>query len=78
MKVPDNMDDLLYFSRRTIGNGKVMAWVYKAECPKCKKGQIGKPINEKGKVNQTIFTYLTVNSFNSCFFCYERYNRPFG
>ena len=43
------MDDLIYFTRRVIGNGKARAWVRKKECPKCHKAKMGKPV-EKGKV----------------------------
>lgn len=43
------MDDLIYFTNRKIGEGKVRAWVYKKECPKCHKAKMGKPV-EKGKV----------------------------
>lgn len=43
------MDDLIYFTRRAIGSGKVMAWVHKKQCPKCHKAKMGKPV-EGGKV----------------------------
>jgi len=43
------MDDLIYFTNRTIENGKLKAWVYKKMCPKCGKAKMGKPV-EKGKV----------------------------
>lgn len=46
---PESMDDLIYFTRRTIGDGKIRAWVYKVDCPKCGKAKMGKPV-EKGKV----------------------------
>ncbi len=49
MKEPESMDECFYFTRRAVGNGKIMAWVFKAHCPKCKKGMMGKPI-EGGKV----------------------------
>ncbi len=47
IKEPESMDGLIYFTNRTIGDGKVSAWVYKGECPKCKKGIMSKPKNEK-------------------------------
>ncbi|MFC1648411.1 hypothetical protein ACFL1B_03035 [Nanoarchaeota archaeon] len=47
MKEPESMDELLYYTRRTLGKGKVMAWVNKKDC-KC-GGKMGKPV-EKGKV----------------------------
>lgn len=50
LKQPESMQECVYFTRRSIGNGKVMAWVSKQECPKCKKAMMGKPKDEKGKV----------------------------
>ncbi|MBN2421353.1 hypothetical protein JXB27_03690 [Candidatus Woesearchaeota archaeon] len=48
LKFPNSMDECLYFSRRTIGEkGRVTAWVFKMQCPKCKKGVMGKPKDEK-------------------------------
>ncbi|MBR9676583.1 hypothetical protein GOV04_00385 [Candidatus Woesearchaeota archaeon] len=45
---PDSMEDLVYFTRRKLENdGNVMLWVFKQECPKCHKAQMGKPVNEK-------------------------------
>jgi predicted SprT family Zn-dependent metalloprotease len=44
------MDECVYFTRRSIGenfNGKAMAWVFKEKCPKCKKGIMGKPRDDK-------------------------------
>ena len=46
---PEDMEQLVYFTRRTLGDkGKVMAWVYRKECPKCKKGVMGKPLKPNG------------------------------
>ena len=47
LKEPESIEELVYFTRRTIGSGKVMAWVYRKECPKCHKAKMGKPIDEK-------------------------------
>jgi len=44
---PKSMDELVYFTNRVVGNGKVVAWVYKGDCPKCKKARMGKPKDEK-------------------------------
>ncbi len=49
MKEPESMDEVVYFTRRTIGSGKAAAWVYKQPCPKCGKEKMGKPV-VKGKV----------------------------
>ena len=51
VKEPESMEELIYFTRRTIGKGQAQAWVYKGDCPKCGKGKMGKPVDEKtGKV----------------------------
>lgn len=50
LKVPESMEECLYFTNRTIDEkGQILAWVYRKECPKCKKAQMGKPV-VKGKV----------------------------
>lgn len=48
MNIPTSMDGLTYFRRQTLGKGKVVSWVRKLPCPKCKT-LMGKPV-EKGKV----------------------------
>lgn len=46
---PESMEEVVYFTRRTIGpKGYIKAWAKKKECPKCKKGLMGKPV-EGGK-----------------------------
>ena len=53
MKEPASMEECLYFTNRTIREtGKAMAWVYRPECPQCKKGRLGKPIKKNGKVDK--------------------------
>lgn len=47
VKEPEDMEELVYFTRRAIGNGRIMAWVYKQPCPKCGKGLMSKPKDEK-------------------------------
>src|SRR3989338_8652813 len=50
-KLPNSVDEVVYFTRRTIGEGKVVAWVYKQKCPKCGKAMMGKPKDSNtGKV----------------------------
>ncbi|MDA1197133.1 MAG: hypothetical protein O2779_04170 [Nanoarchaeota archaeon] len=48
---PESMNEVIYFSNRTVaeGKGKARAWVYRKDCPKCKKAKMGKPV-VKGKV----------------------------
>lgn len=53
VKEPKSMDELVYFTRRNVGEGKVSAWVYRGICPECKKGTMGKPINPKTKKPMT-------------------------
>lgn len=51
LKQPENMDELVYWTKRAIGDGSVKAWVFKELCPKCKKSLMGKPKDPKtGKV----------------------------
>ena len=49
MREPESMDECIYYTRRTIGDGSVVAWVFKQDCPSCGKAKMGKPV-EKGKV----------------------------
>ena len=50
LQMPNSMSECLFFSNRTLDeDGKATAWVYKLDCPKCKKAKMGKPV-EKGKV----------------------------
>ena len=52
IKKPNSMEECLYFTNRSIGEGFATAWVYRKECPKCKKGRLGKPIKKNGKVDK--------------------------
>lgn len=49
LRQPESMDECVYFTRRAVGKGFVMCWVFKEKCPKCGKAFMGKPV-EKGKV----------------------------
>ncbi|MFH1682579.1 MAG: hypothetical protein ABIA37_02165 [Candidatus Woesearchaeota archaeon] len=49
LKIPESMEECLYFTNRPIGKGNLLAWVYRKKCPKCGKAQMGKPV-EKGKI----------------------------
>lgn len=46
LKQPESMEELVYFTRRAIGDGKAMVWVFSMDCPKC-DGQMRKPYDEK-------------------------------
>ena len=50
LKKPNSMDECVYFTSRTLYNGEITVWVLKETCPKCKKGIMGKPRDESGKV----------------------------
>jgi predicted RNA-binding Zn-ribbon protein involved in translation (DUF1610 family) len=50
LRQPESMEDCIYFTRRSIGNGQVMAWVFRKECPQCHKSLMAKPRDKKGKV----------------------------
>ena len=41
------MDDCVYFTNRTIGEGKIKAWALREQCPKCKQGLMQKPRDPK-------------------------------
>lgn len=47
LELPESMESLVYFTRRKIEEGKVIAWSDKNTCPKCKKGLMGKPKDPK-------------------------------
>lgn len=55
-KLPGSMDECLYFTNR----GHILAWVYRKECPKCRKARMGKPV-EKGKVKTRAKEYVCPN-----------------
>ena len=54
---PESVDECIYFTNRTIDNGKVMAWVFKVKCQKCGKGIMGKPIKKNGKIDKKANRY---------------------
>ena len=43
LKKPNRIDECLYFTNRTIYPGRATAWVFREECPSCKKGFMNKP-----------------------------------
>jgi hypothetical protein len=45
---PSSMKECLYFTNRDDAEtGKAVAWVYRVDCPKCKKAKMGKPVDPK-------------------------------
>ena len=64
LQLPDSMDDILYFTNRSIDSGKAIVWVPKQQCPKCKKAKMGKPV-EKGKIKIRAKEYVCLNCNNT-------------
>lgn len=52
LKKPASIEECVYFTNRTIGLGRAMAWVFRKQCPKCGKGVMGKPQKKGGKVDK--------------------------
>ena len=55
--MPNSVEECVYFTNRSIDSGKVIAWVYRKECPKCHKAKMGKPV-EKGKIKIRATEYV--------------------
>ncbi|MFH2021386.1 MAG: hypothetical protein ABIJ34_08300 [archaeon] len=49
LKLPESMEELVYWTARKIDKGSVKAWVHREECTECNKAMMGKP-RDKGKV----------------------------
>lgn len=47
LKYPESMDECVYFTSRAVDAGYVKCWVFREDCPKCKKAKMGKPRDEK-------------------------------
>jgi len=47
LREPVSIDECIYFTNRSIGDGKIRAWIFRNKCPKCSKGLIGKPRDKK-------------------------------
>jgi len=47
LKQPKSMEECVYFTNRSVGDGKAKCWVFKETCPKCNKGIISKPKDPK-------------------------------
>ncbi len=58
LKKPESMDECVYYTLRDIGKGEATVWVLKEMCPKCKKAQMGKPRDAKGKVKMRAKEYI--------------------
>ena len=58
LKKPQSAEECIYFTNRIIGDGRAIAWVFKKQCPKCKKGIMGKPQKKGGKVDKKADYYV--------------------
>ena len=58
LKKPSSVQECVYFTNRIIGSGKAMAWVFRKECPKCKKDIMGKPQKKSGKFDKKADHYV--------------------
>ena len=67
LKEPESMEELVYFTNRNIGDkGHAKVWVFRKECPACKKGIMGKPVDPKtGKVKTRATEYVCQSCGNS-------------
>jgi hypothetical protein len=50
LKIPDSMDELVYWTSRVVGDGKVKAWAEREMCPACGKSLMGKPRGDNGSI----------------------------
>ena len=57
-KKPNSVEECVYFTNRIIDSGRAMAWVFRKECPKCKKGIMGKPQKKNGKIDKKADHYV--------------------
>jgi len=60
---PKSMDECVYFTNRNIGekfNGTARCWVFRQQCPKCKKAFMGKPVVD-GKAKIRALEYVCPN-----------------
>jgi len=60
---PKSMEECVYFTNRNIGekfNGTARCWVFRQQCPKCKKAFMGKPVVD-GKAKIRALEYVCPN-----------------
>ena len=58
LKKLNSVEECVYFTNRTIGSGRAMAWVFRKECPKCRNSIMGKPQKKGGKVDKKADHYV--------------------
>lgn len=50
LELPESMEECVYFTRRSIGDGSLICWVLREKCAKCGKALMGKPRKPDGSV----------------------------
>lgn len=50
LKLPESVEECVYFTQRAINKGYVKCWVFKEKCPKCGKATMGKPRDKDGNI----------------------------
>ena len=58
LKKPQSVEECVYFTNRTFDSGRAMAWVFRKECPKCKKDVLKKPSTKSGKPDKKSSIYV--------------------
>lgn len=58
LRRPESMEEIVYFTRRDVGEGEATVWVFRGDCPKCGKGLMGKPRGDDGKVKIRAKEYM--------------------
>ena len=61
LKKLESMTECIYFTNRTIDSGRAVAWVFRKECPKCKKDVLQKPSTKSGKPDKKSPIYVCKN-----------------
>ena len=63
MREPKSMSELVYCTRRKDEFGLVKLWVFREDCTKCGKAQMGKPVDPRTKkVNPRSNEYISPES----------------
>lgn len=58
LKLPDSMEEVVYWTSRKVGEGHVKAWTLKEMCPECHKALMSKPTDAKGKTKIRALFYI--------------------
>lgn len=58
IKHPESMDECVYFTRRALDDGHIMAWVFRVDCSECDEGKMVKPLTKTGKPDKKSPIYV--------------------